>query len=290
MDVQKVNVTSSDVASGLLKLYNRGVTHFGALRVYGTGSGEEEVIAFLSFLQAVEHMIEERMATSRHYAVIGVSYHREASYENVIRHMKNVYKPFLYVVVIHVPHADKQLPACLILPPTLLDMEAMRHIQRVHSHDLHVPMAISFTLRARFYKPADLSGSDLAFYKPLRKCQDFDGDSDVSPATVCKDRYTSNFNYFGDQESAFTFDAQQERTATFDTQITMKTKICKAKKAYPDVPFGVAAFDVDLDSADTACNDLQVQAGNFTRLSVLSEMNNYISGSASTTQECMKTA
>ncbi|KAL1481835.1 hypothetical protein MTO96_034163 [Rhipicephalus appendiculatus] len=51
MDVQKVNVTSSDVASGLLKLYNRGVTHFGALRVYGTGSGEEEVIAFLSFLQ-----------------------------------------------------------------------------------------------------------------------------------------------------------------------------------------------------------------------------------------------
>ncbi|KAL3170437.1 hypothetical protein MRX96_014669 [Rhipicephalus microplus] len=87
-NVGKFDVRSPDVASGLLKLWNRGVTHFGALRVYGNGTGEEEVIAFLSFLQVVESTIQERMSTSRHYTVLGVSYNREASYENVIRHMK----------------------------------------------------------------------------------------------------------------------------------------------------------------------------------------------------------
>ncbi|XP_049266989.1 uncharacterized protein LOC119373827 [Rhipicephalus sanguineus] len=304
MDVRKVDVTSANVTSGILKLWNRGVSHFGALRVYTTASVEDEVIAFLSFLQAVENKILGRMNTSRpYYTVVGVSYHREASYENVIRHMKYVYKPFLYVIVIHVPYADWELQGCLILPPTLLEtpvgatqfnqsnvMEAMRYIQRVHSHDVHVPMAISFTLRARFYKPADLSGNGLAFYKPFRKCQDHGGDRDVSPASVCKDRYVSNFNYFGDRESAFTFDAQRERTVTYDTQITIKTKLCKAKQAYPDVPFGIAAFDVNLDIAKSACNDLQIEAGSFTRLRVLSKMDDYISGSVSTFQECMNAA
>ncbi|KAL3170436.1 hypothetical protein MRX96_014668 [Rhipicephalus microplus] len=215
----------------------------------------------------------------------------------------NVYKPFLYVVVLQVPYLDKELLTCLILPPTLLDtpqgasqpnlsnvMAVMRHIQRVLSHEVHIHMAISFTLRARLYKPADLSGNDLAFYKPLRKCQDYVGDSDISPTSVCKDRYTSNFNYFGDRESAFTFDPQEERTVTYDTQITIKTKVCKAKMAYPDLQFGVAAFDVNLDIADTVCNDLQLEAGNFTRLSVLSKMDNYISNSATTFQDCMNVA
>ncbi|XP_065283547.1 uncharacterized protein [Dermacentor albipictus] len=248
---------------------------------------------------AVEKKIQETMTDSRpYYTVIGVSYHPDASYEKVIQHMKKVFKPFIYVVVIHVPYLDKELPTCLILPPTLLEnpaeatssnqpsvMEAMRHVERMRGHELHLPVTISFTLRARIYRPASVRST--SFYEPFQKCRDYSGDSDVSPASVCKGQYGSNFNYFKDGESAFAFDTQQELTITYDTDITIRTKVCRAKLAYPNVPFGIAAFDINLDVADSACYSLQIEAGNFTRLKVLSSLNDYISGYHWNFDQCM---
>nr|XP_050047016.2 uncharacterized protein LOC126543920 [Dermacentor andersoni] len=299
MDVRNFDVTLPSFTSGIVELWNRGVSHFGALRVYGTGSGEDDVIKFLYFLQAVEKKIQETMTGSRpYYTVIGVSYRPDASYEKVIQHMKKVFKPFIYVVVIHVPYLDKELPTCLILPPTLLEnpaeatssnqpsvMEAMHHIERMHSHELHLPVTISFTLRARFYRPASVHST--SFYEPFQKCRDYSGDSDVSPASVCKGQYGSNFNYFRDGESAFAYDTQQERTVTYDTELTIRTKVCRAMLAYPNVPFGVATFDINLDVADEACNSLQIEAGNFTRLKVLSSLNDYISRYHWNFDQCM---
>ncbi|XP_070383146.1 uncharacterized protein [Dermacentor albipictus] len=104
---------------------------------------------------------------------------------------------------------------------------------------------------------------------------------------VCKVPYTSNFNYYGDMESAFTFNPDMMRTVTYDTDATLKKKVCTLKAAQQKTNFGIAAFDIDCDVATMPCAELYLKDGAFTRLKTLGGLRNYISKGLLNKHECL---
>ncbi|KAL1470215.1 hypothetical protein MTO96_040566 [Rhipicephalus appendiculatus] len=67
-------------------------------------------------------------------------------------------------------------------------------------------------------------------------------------------------------------------------------QICEAKAAYPGVPFGVAAYDVDYDSVSSDCPSMHIGSGTYRRVEALRRLNEFMETrftDASRLQECL---
>ncbi|XP_077527668.1 uncharacterized protein LOC144139050 isoform X3 [Haemaphysalis longicornis] len=211
--------------------------------------------------------------------------------------MKKQFVPSLFISITHVSYDDRSRHDCRILPPTWLDtpknlkqpdftygrslLEGCSLLSLL-ANDVGIPVAISFSLSGRMYKPLFVGSASPTFqeYELFRRCQTFDGNYYVSPPQICKNvtQLTNKVNTskFG----VFTFDTSVERTLTFDNEETLKQKACATKDKCRGVPFGLATYDVNYDAESLveqfpACLKFG-KTGSFSRCDVLHKMHAYL--------------
>lgn len=91
-------------------------------------------------------------------------------------------------------------------------------------------------------------------------------------AQACTDDYASNLEYRDEQAAVFTYNSTRQRTVTFDIASVLKRKICEARMAHFDHPFGIAVFDVEYDAEALPCESFNHTGGSFSRLEAIKAM------------------
>nr|XP_054931052.1 uncharacterized protein LOC129386827 [Dermacentor andersoni] len=153
-------------------------------------------------------------------------------------------------------------------------------------------MAISFSMRGHLYAATNTSGGEEA-YDLFSPCEDFSGPHlmyNVQPQMRCPSSDGSTYRFRDDVVGEYNYDAAEGLTMVFDSEISMRKKICEAKAGYPDVPFGIAAYDVEYDSDAAGCPTMQIGSGAFRRLKALQRLNEFIDKEfkdASYLQKCL---
>ncbi|KAL1445714.1 hypothetical protein MTO96_044870 [Rhipicephalus appendiculatus] len=282
--------------TGIDNLWERGVSHFGMLNIYKRYDINRVLVpTYLHVMQRIYARVQAKAQAANRtaYTVFGFRFNDTKHSYQVIEYIehKNWFKPSLYVAVSHISFADWREKPCHILPSTIFKfpgnvnrrgmihgqalMDVMDHLNWTVKNNVSIPMAISFTMRARLYKPANLeNGSDA--YAAYRMCQSHTGVSDVVPATLCDGSYDSHFQELATEGSVITYDTAKQRSATFETDDTLKKKVCHAKEAFPDIPFGVAAYDIEYDVAESACPPQHIRAGDFKRVETLKDLRDFV--------------
>ncbi|XP_075559675.1 uncharacterized protein LOC142591195 [Dermacentor variabilis] len=171
--------------------------------------------------------------------------------------------------------------------------EAMSNLKWMQSHKWDFTwMAISFSMRGHIYAPTNTSGGNNAG-DLFRPCKDFSGPRivyNVQPQMRCPSSYGWTYRFRDDVVGEYNYNAVEGLTMVFDSEISMRKKICEAKAAYPDVPFGIAAYDVEYDSSAADCPTMQIGSGAFRRLKALQRLKEFIEKEfkdASYLQKCL---
>ncbi|KAH7943459.1 hypothetical protein HPB52_008742 [Rhipicephalus sanguineus] len=282
----------ADALSGSLnaavdRLRSLGVSHFGTLSLYGKYTMPAKLLQCLKLLQW--------------FPVMKCG---------LMKLCSAITEPSFFVALTHVPFADRKRRDCRILPMTMLDFpavpprrqmkyaisikEALRNLQWTQSHKWDFTwMAISFSMRGHMYAPANISGDDSA-YKLFRPCKNFTAprhDFDVQPTSRCPSSHGEwTYRFESDVVGEYTYDTARGLMMVFDSEISIRKKICEAKAAYPAVPFGVAAYDVDYDSVASDCPSMQIGFGAYRRVKALRRLNEFMEKrftDASRLQECL---
>ncbi|KAL3191487.1 hypothetical protein MRX96_059859 [Rhipicephalus microplus] len=133
-------------------------------------------------------------------------------------------------------------------------------------------MAISFSMRGHMYAPANTAGDDSAC-KLFCPCKNFTiphHGFDVQPTSCCPASHGEwAYRSESDVVGEYTYNTARDLMMVFDSEISIRKKICEAKAAYPDVHFGVAAYDVDYDSVPSDCPSMQIGFGAYRRVEAL---------------------
>ncbi|KAH6943232.1 hypothetical protein HPB50_017958 [Hyalomma asiaticum] len=239
---------------GIDDLLRRGVSDFGILNIYKKYDLHRVLIpTYLSVLQRIYARVRTKKwkQNSTTYMVVGFRFNDSArTYPKIHQIIELIekwrwFKPSLYVAVSHISFDDWKKKPCHIVPPTVFTfpenvtrrnilyalalMDVMDHLRWTVDNNITIPMAISFTLRARLYKPENLERGPEA-YNVYQKCQNHKGVIDV----------------------------------------------CRAKEAYADIPFGIAAYDVEYDVAENGCPAQNIRAGDFVRLKTLKMLRDFM--------------
>ncbi|KAK8785657.1 hypothetical protein V5799_007978 [Amblyomma americanum] len=172
---------------------------------------------------------------------------------------RSIFMPSLYIAVSHKTNTDDA--TCLIHPISMLNspsnfsasisvMKAMAHLNTTVSNNISMPMAISFT-------------SDIRTFQPLYQTYQFG-------------RWlTKHYEVFEPCRS-------QGSLSRLD--------ICKAKAAYPKIPFGIAFFDTERDFMPRPCPGLGLSVGNLSRTRTVRKLRDFLRDKftdASKLQNCL---
>lgn len=311
-DTLFADALSGDLNTAVDKLLSLGVSHFGMLSLYRRYASSPKFLQCLRILQDIRNHVNSKvppnMPTPILYTVVGALFDEPLLYQNIDR-SNGIAEPSFYVALTHVPYADRRRSDCRILPMTMLNfpadpprskfkygisiMEAMSNLKWTQTHKWDFTwMAISFSMRGHLYAAANTSGGDTA-YELFRRCKDFAGARhmyNVPPTTRCASAYGSTYRSRDDVVGEYSYDPIGGQLMVFDSEIFMRKKICEAKAGYSDVPFGIAAYDVEYDSDAADCPTMQIGFGAFRRVKALQRLNEFIDKEfkdASYLQKCL---
>ncbi|XP_049511423.1 uncharacterized protein LOC119464024 [Dermacentor silvarum] len=238
-------------------LWNDGVSHFGVLRVYDDddeSDPEETIIEYLQLLQSIQKHLtsQKRDACRQSHTVIGVRPPRGDAYDKVAAFLRDTFKPSLFIVNVHVPYEDKNLSNCIILPPSILAKPDGGFM----AYETSMEEALAYMLRIH---------------------ETVDAKMDTAISVTLRARYYMPRNISGAEAS--TYQPFQECQSY--------EGVCTLKRAQQKINFGIAAFDIDYDVATKPCPQLHLNAGDFTRLTTLGGLRNYISDGFLDMDECL---
>ncbi|XP_077491725.1 uncharacterized protein LOC144102295 [Amblyomma americanum] len=285
-DASVINVQSYSPSfePALVDLWNRGISHFGVINIYGNNTQQSVIIGVLKFLQKIYSIIRTKVTPQRPcYIVIGVQFDQPGSHE-VMRYTTSIFKPSLYIAVTHKSYIQYDIPGCKILPTSFLDypshidrstirncisiLEAMSHLNWTMSNNINISMAISFTLQNRVYMAVWNNPSNFEFFERCRN-----GTAYVSYG-VCFN--VGSYQYRPELEAVFEYRRTFYSTHTFENDQVLKAKICKAKAAYVTIPFGIAIFDIEHDTLWKDCPVIGIRKGNLTRSTTIRKLRNFV--------------
>ncbi|XP_070379274.1 uncharacterized protein [Dermacentor albipictus] len=306
------DAVSGDLNAAVDNLRSRGVSHYGMLSLYRRYISSPKFLECLKILQDIREHVNSQvppdLPTPVLYTVVGALFDEPLLYQNIDR-SNGITEPSFYVALTHVPYADRKRRDCRILPMTMLDFpadpprrklkygisikEAMSNLKWTESHKWDFTwMAISFSMRGHLYAASNTSGGKNADHL-FRPCKDFTGPRvmyNVKPQMRCPSSGRWTYRFRDDVLGEYSYDTVGGLTMVFDSEISMKRKICEAKAGYPDVPFSIAAYDVEYDSDPAGCPTMQIGLGAFRRLKALRRLNEFIDKefkNASYLQKCL---
>ncbi|KAL3248077.1 hypothetical protein MRX96_056686 [Rhipicephalus microplus] len=142
---------------------------------------------------------------------------------------------------------------------------------------------VSVTLKGRWTHP--LSTNDVGFFKPCVSdaiIVSFGKYSDVCPGGGAQ--FVAQLDYSSEHHAVITYIASLRRTFVYDDERAFAEKLCKAKALGTDVPFGIAAYDLDFDDFENRCPK-QNMYGAFSHLKALRKIVDYFKGSGDSFDE-----
>ncbi|XP_077491782.1 uncharacterized protein LOC144102365 [Amblyomma americanum] len=223
--------------------------------------------------------------------------------------IKAVFLPDAIVILGHIsfhPHSVRKYITdfrCLMLPPNIYTIpdnvrdlvpyahtyyEGCRLAECLRSlHEVHIPIAVSFTLKGRLWQPRsddeNVTAKSLGDYGLFKDCDPESADSDLPPAAVCSLTNTNLFKnmvWDKDTKTMASFDTaflREDRRVmfAFDNHVTYRQKLCDAKRNLTQVVFTLAAFDVNFDSTEGTCPDGKLY-GYFNRTLMLKKLSAFL--------------
>ncbi|XP_077528344.1 uncharacterized protein LOC144140003 [Haemaphysalis longicornis] len=185
---------------------------------------------------------------------------------------RDIFIPSLFISVAHISYDDRARNDCRILPPTWLSIPPnVQPAEVTYGHTLNqscdvllevaragiqVPVAISFSMSGRLYKPnfSNPDSPNTEEYDLFRPCEDFEGDHYISPSELCSSpEMTLILPSRKKPDVVSTFETGTQRTLTFDDEDTLRYKVCETRHACQGVPFGLATYDFEYDEKTIKC-------------------------------------
>lgn len=290
-----------------MHLYQKGIRHSAVINIYGKKVAEDFTVA-LDVLKTAHKTYLEFKSTKQSYVVLGVAIDDRLKHRLV--YQMNHFVPSLLIAVAHQSYDDRTRKDCRILPPTRLSTSIPAYIPRsairygrslddccdllseVTRAGMQVPMAISFSLSGRLYKPrlSNRSSTNARHFELFLRCQNFNGTYYVSPGLVCKSGtpWMNNVRGKSTSDTLFTFNPVTKGTLTFDDILALRVKACETKRLCKEKPFRLAVYDIEYDAFNTKCGT-SIQFPPFGRLAFLRKMSRYI-GSQGVAKPFDKTA
>lgn len=280
---------------GIMKdLYAAGIRHAAVINIHSESVNEKDFVSALRALKIMYKTLSQLISPEPSYCVLGVAIDHPSEY-NLVGLMNTHFVPSLFISIAHISYDDRLQRECRMFPPTWLSIPQnfdLKHLQ--HGHTLidscnllsevakavvDVPVAISFSLSGRLYQPEfrdpdDVKPEDFRLFGP---CELNDEDYHAVPAELCTNggEYSNNVQNSTKSDVVYTFDSNEQRTLTFDNEITIRTKVCATRDTYRGVPFGLAIYDIEYDAAATTCEPFKL-GGPYARAKFLRNMNQYL--------------
>lgn len=279
-----------------LELSVNNIRHFAVINILPQDSTAHMITVALKVLRSLTWVNNNAQSSQRpSYFVLGAAIEDSSRY-GLVKLMNDHFVPSLFIAVSHMPYPDARAKSdCRILPPTFLAFphgtsrsdfkyghtlgESCDVLGEVKKLGIQVPVALSFSLSGRLYQPRFPQPPARAIedYEPFKPCKEYSSADFLAPATACVQgtEFYDRVRGTSDLDLAFTFDNNTERTFIFDTEKSMRFKVCQTKSSFPEIPFGVSAYDVHTDGEDVQCPRFGLKGG-FKRVEFLRKMNAHL--------------
>ncbi|KAL1458787.1 hypothetical protein MTO96_027681, partial [Rhipicephalus appendiculatus] len=298
----KADFLTEKFYEGAIGVMSFNVSHYGFLNLYREFSTPTAVRDALLVLKALYF----RVNNNRSFYVLGLSIDFAEDYTTVDL-MRTIFVPSMFIAIGHISYSDASFPDCKMLPPSIrwFPLNQRSRLNRTYGHTLndtlpildlvrkshpHLPLFISVGLSGRNYAPK-LVEDALMQYVPFKGCKYFPGPYFEDPANVCpsvagEDWEIRDSTFYGYRAL---LNRKFKRTFIFDTERTLKTKVCEIKRNLLNVSFGVAAYDIDYDSNPRGCLEIDIQAGAFKRLSAIRPLSDFLLNKYTGYYDCLTT-
>ncbi|XP_077498002.1 uncharacterized protein LOC144108704 [Amblyomma americanum] len=264
------------------------IFHFGCINTPVFRNSYAGLREALVVLKKINTFLDTKRARGAPlYTALSVSLPKEDERTATSNYFRGVFAPDIVVLYGHLFEEDKQWPDCRILPPTIVNSPikslsythslatAVDAIKELKGDRLPTTMwAVSVAMFGRWYKPRypDLVVHSVpGNYGIYNQCQNVPeyqlaSFTEVCKRPICGDGGHESFN------SRFCYDKYIERTFTYDTAKTLRAKLCHVKDQYRSTLFSVAAYNLEYDDTEGAC-----EGGTFPVLRTLRGVINFLS-------------
>ncbi|XP_077529508.1 uncharacterized protein LOC144141928 [Haemaphysalis longicornis] len=283
-------------------LFQHGIIHTAVINIHRENATKEVFDVALYALRIAFETVA-KFQSEAIYSVLGAAINNASMLQVLLDQMKRVFVPSMFIFITHVSHEDRALEDCRIVPPTWLSVpngqvsygqslsSSCKVLAEVARAIVNITLAVSFTLSGHMYKPKGNKPEDYKLFSP---CENFHGNYYVTPyELLC----TPNIRFFDkvqrSEHSMFTFNTSAQRALTFESDATIKNKVCEAKSTCQGVTFGVAAYDIEYDDQphNEQCPEFGL-VGPFGRVAFLKKLNTYLSDLSSAAafkkEECLR--
>ncbi|KAL1481717.1 hypothetical protein MTO96_034263, partial [Rhipicephalus appendiculatus] len=197
------------------------------------------------------------------------------------------FTPHVFISIGHYRLDDGTRSVCAIVPQTRHpDDVPSQDIQRDYRFDVSTPMyqlrwlysngtltkgVVSVTLKGRWAHPVNPTSVNF-FDACWSEAIPFGSYTEVCAVAVA--RPATTLTYSTVHHAMITYVPKIDRTFTYDDERAFAEKLCRVKALGTDVPFGIAAYDLDYDDYYNKCNYLNIY-GAHSRLKALRRVVDY---------------
>ncbi|KAL1475977.1 hypothetical protein MTO96_036880, partial [Rhipicephalus appendiculatus] len=217
-------------------IWNKNISHFGFVDLYREFAGPIVVKEALNVLKALHlHLKPQTSANRPSYYVLGLSLDSSTDLF-VLRLMKTVFVPSLFVSIAHLSYSPSNSKDCRIFPVSMEQLPP----GLVRGRDYSYGHTVDCTTPPKFADPASPKPDDFELFEP---CESFESAEYDNPITVCGEAGWT----VSKSSPTLAYNLAQERTITYLTEKTIASLACDVKDSNLDLTFSLAAYDVDYD-------------------------------------------
>ncbi|KAL1485972.1 hypothetical protein MTO96_047153 [Rhipicephalus appendiculatus] len=211
--------------------------------------------------------------------------------KKVADNAKDVNGPTHFVIVSHTSYSNFGLlpynkPGafpCFMLPPlvyshadaynksyfsTMNDSAAFLQYLSNSTVNVTIPMAVSATLKGRWFTAA---AQDARSPTIFGACDSFANVEDKPTYSLCE----SPGQYKHTSTQQIIYITNKDKVFSFDTENTLRYKLCDLKAGLTNIQFGLGVYDIDADADMTPCSDGNY-TGRYNRLMLLRKLNDFM--------------
>nr|XP_054924200.1 uncharacterized protein LOC129383602 [Dermacentor andersoni] len=206
------------------------------------------------------------------------------------------FNPHLLISLGHYRFGDNTVKDCAIMPPTRHPFDTppdditnsynydlattVYSIREFYLKTMNIRGLVSVTMKGRWTVP--LSSDKVDFFSRCLSdptANSFGSYTEVCPRTSSEpgDKNRTQFTYSDQHCAMITYIPSINRAFVYDNEEGLAVKLCSAKSDYPELKFGIAAFDIEYDDYDNKCASLNMYGRN-SRLKQLKMVVDYFRG------------
>ncbi|KAL1418264.1 hypothetical protein MTO96_026043, partial [Rhipicephalus appendiculatus] len=299
-------VNTDDGDDFMLELWKlKRLRHYGILDVDARATNVRDVLSLLQTLRLQQqlNLADETDVRKPAYIVVGVRFSvpRESATYAALELMFAEFPVDLLIARTHLDMTDDNRDDCRITGPTIYKqpyasyqlslVDVVQFLHEKRQSFARASVAISFTMKARWYRPRDTDPHTYWQWWPPGWVSPNPGFQEGQPCSSLgeRDRFTSYFQICsldehyksrlqrvtGDKQFMHTFSEDDGLALTFDNNATIQIKYCDLRAILNGVAYGIAIFDADQDAWDK--NPCYYGPHNFQRTTMIRKLIDLVS-------------